>query len=312
MSASQTAVRSQERPQARRSLLKQWFNQETALAWLFLLPSLIGFITFYAVPAVRGLYISFTNWDMFSAPKFIGLDNYIDMYNDKQFWRSLQVTAYYVLLNIPLQTALAIGLAVMMDRVTKSALLRGLFVMPWLLPPVIVAMVWLWMLDPTLGVVNTALQAVGFSRQPFLGSPDQAMPAIAAINIWQYTGYTALLFFAGLQTIPKSIYEAAAIDGATEQRMFWSITLPLLRPVMVFVLVTTIIGSFQIFDTIAVTTKGGPIDATRVITWYIFEYAFNRFEMGYATAVAVVLFLILAIITFVQMRILRADSSDLA
>jgi multiple sugar transport system permease protein len=249
---------------------------------------------------------------MFSAPKFIGLENYIDMYNDKQFWRSLQVTAYYVLLNIPLQTVLAIALAVIMDRVTKSTLLRGLFVMPWLLPPVIVAMVWLWMLDPTLGAINTALQGLGFTRQPFLGSPDQAMPAIAAVNIWQYTGYTALLFFAGLQTIPKSIYEAAAIDGATEGRMFWTITLPLLRPVMVFVLVTTIIGSFQIFDTIAVTTKGGPIDATRVITWYIFEYAFNRFEMGYATAVAVVLFLILAIVTFVQMRILRADSSDLA
>ena len=122
----------------------------------------------------------------------------------------------------------------------------------------------------------------------------------------------ALLFFAGLQTIPKAIYEAAAIDGATERRIFWSITLPLLRPVLVFVLVTTIIGSFQIFDTIAVTTGGGPIDATRVITWYIFEFAFQRFQMGYATAVSVVLFLILIVATLLQMRILRADESDLA
>ena len=312
MSASQTAVRSHTQPQAKKPVLKRWFGGEAGLAWLFLLPSLIGFTAFYAIPAVRGLYISFTDWDLFSAPKFIGFENYIDMFGDKQFWRSLQVTGYYVLLNIPLQTVLAIAIAVMMDRVTKSALLRGLFVMPWLLPPVIVALVWLWMLDPVLGFVNMALQGLGFSRQAFLGSPDQAMPAIAAINIWQYTGYTALLFFAGLQTIPKSLYEAAAIDGATEGRMFWSITLPLLRPVMVFVLVTTIIGSFQIFDTIAVTTGGGPVDATRVITWYIFEFAFERFQMGYATAVAVVLFLILAFVTFVQMRILRADSSDLA
>lgn len=294
------------------SLLKRLFNHETFLAWLFLLPSLIGFITFYAVPGVRGLYISFTDWDMLSAPKFIGVENYADMFQDKQFWRSLQVTVYYVILNIPLQTILAIGLAVMMDRVTKSNIIRGIFIMPWLLPPVIVALIWLWMLDPTLGFVNNLFQFLGLSRQPFLGSPDQAMPSIALINIWQYTGYTALLFFAGLQTIPKSLYEAAAIDGANERRIFWSITLPLLRPVLVFVLVTTIIGSFQIFDTIAVTTGGGPIDATRVITWYIFEFAFQRFQMGYATAISVVLFLILIVATVLQMRLLRADESDLA
>lgn len=292
--------------------LKRLVNHETFMAWLFLLPSLIGFITFFAVPGVRGLYISLTDWDLLSDPKFIGVENYVNMFQDKQFWRSLQVTLYYVLLNIPLQTVLAIGLAIMMDRVTKSSLIRGLFVMPWLLPPVIVALIWLWMLDPTLGFINNALQIIGIDRQPFLGSPDQAMPSIALINIWQYTGYTALLFFAGLQTIPKSIYEAAAIDGASEKRIFWSITLPLLRPVLVFVLVTTIIGSFQIFDTIAVTTGGGPVDATRVITWYIFEFAFERFQMGYATAAAVVLFLILIVITIIQMRILRSDESDLA
>jgi multiple sugar transport system permease protein len=291
---------------------RRWLNHETAVALLFILPSLIGFTVFYALPAVRGLYLSFTDWDMLSNPTFVGPANYVDMFQDKQFWRALQVTVYYVLLNIPLQTALAIGLAVVMDRITKSTIVRGLFVMPWLLPPVIVALVWLWMMDPTLGFINNTLEAIGLSRLPFLGSPAMAMPSIALINIWQYTGYTALLFFAGLQTIPKEIYEAAAIDGARERRIFWSITLPLLRPVLVFVLVTTIIGSFQIFDTIAVTTKGGPIDATQVITWYIYEYAFNRFQMGYATAVSVILFVILIIATFAQMRILRSDESDLA
>lgn len=307
-----TSAVSPNAPHTKPPLLNRWFNQETLMAWLFLLPSLIGFIIFYAIPAVRGLYISFTDWDMLSDPKFIGLENYTNMFGDRQFWRSLQVTVYYVLLNIPLQTVLAIGIAVMMDRVTKSSLIRGIFVMPWLLPPVIVALVWLWMLDPQLGFVNNMLGAIGLNRLPFLGSPDYAMPSIALINIWQYTGYTALLFFAGLQTVPKSVYEAAAIDGATERRMFWSITLPLLRPVLVFVLVTTIIGSFQIFDTIAVTTGGGPVDATRVITWYIFEFAFQRFQMGYATAVSVVLFLILVVATIIQMRILRSDESDLA
>ena len=308
--SSVTALNAASRPKPK--WLKRWFNPEARVAWLFILPSLIGFTVFYAVPAVRGLFISFTNWDMLTAPKYVGTDNYTKLLGDPVFWDSLGRTVGYVLLNIPLQTALAVGLAVLMDRVTKSTLVRAIFVMPWLLPPVIVAMIWLWMLDPTLGFVNNVLRAIGWQTLSFLGSPDQAMPSIALINIWQYTGYTALLFFAGLQTIPKEIYEAGAIDGASERRMFWSLTIPLLRPVLVFVLVTSIIGSFQIFDTIAVTTKGGPINATKVITWYIYDYAFGRFQMGYATAIAVVLFAILIVVTIVQMRILNANNSDLA
>ncbi|MGQ0603482.1 MAG: carbohydrate ABC transporter permease [Anaerolineales bacterium] len=292
--------------------VKRWLSQDTLTAWLFILPSLIGFITFYAVPALRGLYFSFTDWDMLKDPQFVGLDNYVKIFSDPQFWRSLQVTGYYVLLNIPVQTVLAIALAVMMDRVVKSTLVRSIFILPWLLPSVIVATVWAWMMNPALGPIGSIFRAIGLPEPSFLGSPDQAMPSIALINIWQYTGNAALLVFAGLQTVPKEVYEAAAIDGATERRMFWSITLPLLRPVLVFVLVTTVIGSFQVFDTIAVTTLGGPAGATRVIIWYIFEYAFTRFQMGYATAVSVILFLILITITFIQMRVLRADSSDLA
>ena len=292
--------------------LNQWLKGETLLAWLFILPSLIGFITFYAVPAVRGLLISFTNWDMLRPAQNVGLANYQQLLADGQFWHALRVTSYYVLLNIPLQTIVAIGLAVMMDRLTKSLVVRGILVLPWLLPPVVVALIWLWILDPTLGIANQALRAIGVPRQDFLGGVVQAMPSIALINNWQYTGYTALLIFAGLQTIPKDVYEAGAIDGAGETRMFWSITLPLLRPVLVFVLVTTVIGSFQIFDTIAITTKGGPIDATRVINWYIYEVAFARFQMGYATALAVALFVILLIVTILQMRFLQSGQSDLA
>ncbi len=297
---------------ARPAWVRRWFSQETLVAWLFILPSLIGFVTFYAVPAVRGLYFSFTDWDMLKPPQFIGLDNYTQMFQDRQFWNSLGVTVYYVLLNIPAQTVLAILLAVMMDRVVKSTLLRSVFILPWLLPAVIVGTIWAWILNPALGPIGSIFRALSLTPPPFLGSPDQAMPSIALINIWQYTGNAALLVFAGLQTIPKEVYEAGAIDGASEGRLFWSITLPLLRPVLVFVLVTTIIGSFQVFDTIAVTTLGGPAGATRVIIWYIFEYAFNRFQMGYATAVAVVLFLILISITIIQMRVLKADTSDLA
>jgi multiple sugar transport system permease protein len=145
----------------------------------------------------------------------------------------------------------------------------------------------------------------------FLGLPQYAMPSIAMINIWQYVGYTALLIFAGLQSIPGSVYEAASIDGASETQTFWKVTVPLLRPVLVFVIVTSVIGSFQIFDTIAITTKGGPVNATKVLNWYIYEQAFSRFNMGYATAISIVLFLILIFVSMVQMRIMRAGESDM-
>ncbi len=295
----------------RHSWTHRLFGRDALTAWIFILPSLIGFVAFYAVPAVRGLYFSFTDWDMLSDAKFIGVDNYAAIFNDKQFWSSLSVTLYYVVLNIPAQTILAVLLAVMMDRVVKSTLVRSIFILPWLLPAVIVGAIWAWILNPGLGPIGTIFRAIGLTPPGFLGSPDLAMPSVAMINIWQYTGNAALLIFAGLQTIPKEIYEAGSIDGASEPRMFFSITLPLLRPVLVFVLVTTIIGSFQVFDTIAVTTTGGPAGATRVILWYIYEFAFNRFQMGYATAVSVILFLILITITIFQMRVLNANSSDL-
>jgi multiple sugar transport system permease protein len=255
--------------------------------------------------------MSFTNWDLLRPAKFVGLANYVRLFGDADFLHALRVTGYYVLLNIPIQTTLALGIAVMMDKFSKSTAIRGILVLPWLLPNIVVALIWLWLLDPTMGFLNQIIMGLGFQRQPFLGSVDQAMPTIAAINIWRHAGYTAILIYAGLQTIPKEIYEAASIDGANERQMFFGITIPLLRPVLVFVLVTTIIGSFQIFDTIAITTKGGPVDATRVVYWYIYEYAFVRFKMGYATTISGALFVILITITFIQMRYFNANSSDL-
>lgn len=281
------------------------------MAGLFILPALVGLLTFYVLPFVRGVFISFTDWNLLTPPRWVGLGNYRQLLADRDFWRALRLTVYYVVLNIPLQTVLALALAVLMDRLTRSVLVRGILIFPYLLSNVVVALLWLWLLDPNLGLVNAFLGLLGIPKQPFLGSPDQAMPAVAGINIWRHMGVTALLLFAGLQTIPREVYEAAAIDGASGLRTFWSVTLPLLRPVLAFVLVTTVIGSFQIFDTIAVTTKGGPAAATRVIYWYIYEMAFNRFRMGYATAISMALFVILILITILQMRFFRAGSSDL-
>jgi multiple sugar transport system permease protein len=297
---------------ARTSRVKSWLNGESLLALAFILPSLIGFTVFFAIPLVRSILISFTEWNMMRPAEYIGLENYQGLLTDTRFHQSLLTTLSYVLLNIPLQTILALVIAAMIDRVHNSTWLRGIIVLPWLIPNVIVALLWLWILDPTLGIMNSFLGIFGIARQPFLGSPEQALPAIAGINIWRHTGYTALLIFAGLKTIPRTLYEAAAIDGANEAQIFRRITLPLLRPVLTFVLVTSVIGSFQIFDTISITTEGGPVNATRVILWYIYEYAFVRFDMGYAAAIATVLFVILTVITIIQFRFLRGSRADVA
>lgn len=308
MSVQSTAI---PQLQAEAGRKRRFRTRETVIALLFILPSLVGFVVFYAIPAVRGVWISLTDWDLLTRADFIGLENYARLFRDADFWNSLKVTIYYVLLNIPLQTVLAMVIAVMMSRLTKSIIIRALIILPWLMPGVVVGLLWLWLLDPTIGIVNVALRSLGLGTVPFLNVPDLAMPTIAMINIWQYVGYTALLLFAGLQAIPGSVYEAASIDGASETQMFWRVTVPLLRPVLVFVVVTSVIGSFQIFDTVAITTKGGPINATEVLNWYIYEQAFTRFNMGYATAISMVLFLILIFVSAAQMRLMRAGESDL-
>ncbi len=295
----------------RSSRLRAWKRSDTWAAWLFIAPSLLGLIIFYVVPFGRGLLISFSDWNLLTPAEPVGLANYSKLLADATFWRSLWITLSYVVINVTVQIGLSIGLAAFIARFTQSVWVRGLLILPYLLSNVVVALLWLWMLDPLLGVINEALMAIGIGRQAFLGSPQQAIATIAAINIWRHLGYSTLLIFAGMQVISKELYEAGAIDGAGEWHMFWKITLPLLRPVLVFVLVTGIIGSFQIFDTIAVTTQGGPANATRVIVWYIYEYAFVRFEMGYATTLAMALFLILLVVTAIQMRLLRAGESDL-
>jgi multiple sugar transport system permease protein len=243
---------------------------------------------------------------------FVGLDNYKQMLNDGKFWNGMKLSACYVVLNIPAQMVLGLFLAVAMDRLTRSLFVKSIVLLPYLLSNVLVALIWLWMLDPVMGLVNYGLEAAGFDRQPFFGGMNQAMLTVAAVNIWRHMGLVAMLFLAGLQNIPRHLYEAAALEGANEWQMFWRITLPLLRPVMVFVLVTSVTGSFQIFDTIAITTNGGPLDSTRVIVHYIVQNAFSFYKMGYASAMSMTLCLLMVAYTLVQMRIMRANENDLA
>ncbi len=286
-------------------------RKETLTGLLFVAPALVGFLVFYLLPTLRAIQISLTDWNLMRAPKFIGLANYAKLLGDENFWHSAWVTFAYVLYNIPVQTVLGLLLAVLSDRLARAVSLRAVIIAPYLISNVVAALVWLMMLDPILGLVNGFLEIVGIGRQGFLASPDQAMVSVAAISTWRHTGLTALLFYAGLQAIPRHLYEAARLEGAGEWTMFRRITLPLLRPVLAFVLVTSLIGSFQVFDVIAVATAGGPSNSTRVILWYIYENAFKFNKMGYASAISVVLFVTLILVTLLQMRLLKADQSDL-
>jgi len=295
----------------RHSFFRVLFYKDAVAAWIFIAPALIGFTVFYLVPCIRAIYISLTDWNLLRPPKFIGSANYSRLWSDPNFWNSMRVTVFYVLYNIPLQTVVGLLLAALLHRLGRSVALRSVILAPYLIANVIAAILWFWMLDPLLGFVNAVLQSMGFGRIPFFSDERLALPTIAAVNIWRHMGFVALLFYTGMQAIPRDIYEAARIEGAGGWKSFWNITLPLLRPTLVFVLVTSIIGSFQVFDTIAVTTLGGPVNSTRTIVWYIYESSFVNFRMGYATAMSCALFVSLAVVTIVQMRILRSGQSEL-
>lgn len=293
-------------------ILKEWLRTETLVAWLFILPSLIGIAIFVFIPAARGFYLSFTNSDLLTRSDFIGLKNYHRLISDKQFWQSLRITVKYVLWNIPIQTVIALTLAILLKQFTQSNIIRGIIFLPYLLPMVMVTMIWMTIMDYSFGPINGFLELVGLKKFGFFNQTT-IIPSLAWINTWRHAGYVALLFFAGLQTIPDELYEAAKIDGANVWQSFKGITWPLLRPVTAFVLITSVVGSFQVWDsvTVAAIPSGGPGGASRVIFWYITNLAFTRLDMGYAATVAVAVFIISLVIAIGQMWYFRANTSDL-
>jgi multiple sugar transport system permease protein len=288
------------------------FDAEALTGYLFIAPALVGFATFFLFPALRAIKISFTDWNLLSPPVNVGIENYRTMWHDADWWNAVRVTATYVVLNIPLQVIIGLFLATAITRFAKSPILRSTMILPYLLSNVLAAMIWAWLFDPTLGFVNQFLRAVHLPMGSFFGDVGQALPAIAWVNIWRHMGYTALLFYAGMQSIPGSVYEAARIDGAGEWTMFRRITFPLLRPVMAFVIITSVVGSFQIFDTVAVVSRGVPLRSVQTIVWYINDNAFAKFNMGYASSLSVTLFAFLICVSLIGMRVTRADQSDLA
>ena len=279
-------------------------NRFTALG--LLAPSLFGVVVFLAIPVFLVIVFSFLRWNLLTSPKWVGLGNYADIFRYEGAGHALLITIFYVLLNIPIQTVLALGMAMLMNRRGRfTGVIRVLCVLPYLATPVAMAVVWQWIFDPSTGVVNTLLHQVGITGPTWLSSSTWALPVVAFANIWQYVGYNMLFFLAGLQSIPPQLYEAAGIDGASRRSQFLHITLPLLRPTMLFVLVTGVIGSFQVFDTVYVMTQGGPGNSTTVMNQLIYFNAFKGFRIGAASALSVILFLVILAVTIAQFSYFR-------
>jgi multiple sugar transport system permease protein len=282
-------------------------RRDTLAGFAFLAPSLLGVGGFLLVPVVVVLGISLLRWDLVSPAHWAGLDNYRSILSDPAFGRSLAVTAVFVLLVLPLQTALGLAAALLLhQRLPGSTVFRAILVLPWISAPLALGVVWRWLFDPSDGAIN---QLLGH-RVEWLTSPTLALPSVAAVTVWTNVGYVALFFLAGLAGIPPQYSEAARIDGAGPWQGFRRITLPLLRPTMFFVLVTGVISSFQVFDTVYAMTQGGPAGRTEVVAYAIYREAFVDFRMGRAAAMSVVLFLLLITVTVAQQTYFRRRTTD--
>jgi multiple sugar transport system permease protein len=278
-------------------------RRETLTFYLLISPWLIGLLLFVLGPMVASLVLSFTRWDLLSPAKFIGLQNYEKMFaRDPLFWQSLKVTAIYTCVYVPVELAGGLILALVLNqRLRFVGVFRTIYYLPSVLPGVAFVVLWMWILHPDVGLINTLLSYIGIQGPRWLADPDWALPALLMMSLWGL-GRTMVIYLASLQGIPQQLYEAAAIDGAGRWHSFWRITLPMLTPTIFFNLVLSIISTFQTFTSAFVATDGGPLDSTLFYVLYLFRQAFQFFNMGYASALAWVLFVIILVLTLLIVR----------
>lgn len=304
------AVRSQNTnslrsPQALPSRVRKgtFARRETVTFYLLIAPWLLGFLLLVLGPMLASLGISFTKWDLLSPARFVGLDNYERLFTrDPLFWQSLKVTAVYTIFYVPIELAGALLLAMLMNQKIRGvSVFRTVYYLPSVLPAVAFIVVWMWVLHPDVGLVNTLLSYVGIDGPRWLANPDWALPALLMMSLWGL-GRGMVIYLASLQGIPKHLYEAAAIDGANGWQSFRKVTLPLLTPTIFFNLVLSIISTFQTFTSAFVATNGGPLDSTLFYVLYLYRQAFQYFNMGYASSLAWVLFVIILVLTLIIVR----------
>lgn len=278
-------------------------QRETIVAYLFLSPWLFGFVVFLAGPMIASLYFSFTEYKVIAPPRWIGLANYTRMFTDDLFFKSLDVSARYTLLSVPLGIAAALSIALLLHQpIIGRGIFRLIFYLPSIISGVAVATVFAWIFNYRFGVLNYLLSLIGVPGPNWLGHPRWALWAFVVMSLWGIGG-NVVIFLAALQGVPKALYEAADLDGANGSQQFWNITLPLISPAVLFVAITGIIYTFQTFTQAFILTQGGPANATLFYLFYLYKNAFTWFEMGYASALAWVLFLIIIACTLLLLRI---------
>lgn len=271
---------------------------------LFLLPNLIGFILFTGIPIIYSFVLSFTEWNLITTPRFIGLANYKTLLKDEEFWLALKNTLRFIVGYLPLVMSISLGIALMLNKKIKmKTFFRGVYFLPVVTSWVAVSLIWKWLLNPVYGLVNYGLSLIGINGPAWLQDPKWAMAGIILTSVWKDIGFIMVLYLAGLQGISKSYYEAADIDGAGSFQKFWHITLPMLAPTTFFVFVISLINSFQVFDQILIMTNGGPVGATTVLVQQIYNNAFRYFKMGYAASISWVLFLLVFAVTYIQIKL---------
>jgi len=284
-------------------------NQTSAVP--FLLPSFIGLIIFSLLPIVISFFLSLTDWNgidslnlnVFLKDHFIGFQNYVKILTGGEFFRVLGNTLYFIVLYIPLMLIFSLLIAWLMNKNYKGvSLFRILTYIPVLSSWIAASLIWKWVLAPKFGIANNMLSIIGISGPAWLQSEQWAMPSIVLVSVWKDTGFFGLILLSGLQGIDKTYYEAAAIDGANSWQQFWKITLPLLSPSIFFVLIISLINSFQLFPQVMIMTDGGPNGATQVMVERIYKYGFKYYEMGYASAFSWLLFVIIFALTNLQMK----------
>lgn len=281
-------------------------HRTTLVGLLFTSPFILGFCFFFAYPIGASLYYSLTSYNIMQAPIFIGFQNYIQLFTqDPLFWRALLNTLYFTFASVPLQVTLAFFLALLLNtKLYGRALFRAFYFFPTVVPSVVTGVLWTAILNPSGGLANLLLHVVHLPGPSWLSSPGWAMPALILVSIWG-CGSTIIIFLAGLQDVPKQLVEAASLDGSTGLSALWRIVIPLVSPVILFNFIINLIGAFQIFTLPYVMTGGGPLNATLVYSLYLYQNAFEAFRMGYASAMAWILFLIIFGLTLLSLRISR-------
>ncbi len=278
-------------------------SRRNAIAfYLTISPWLVGFLAFTLVPMAIALYLGFTRWDLFGAPQWIGLENYARMARDPLFLQALKVTSIYTLVYVPMELIGGLGLALLVNqKVQGVGVFRTIFYLPSVLAGVAYVVLWMWIFNPQGGLLNTLLAAIGIVGPRWLIDPQWALPSLLLMTFWGW-GRAMVLYLAGLQGVPPALYEAAEMDGAGTSAKFWRVTLPMITPTILFALILSVIGTFQTFTSAFVATNGGPLDATLFYVLFIYRQAFQFFRMGYASALAWVLFAIILVLTLVLFR----------